>query len=487
MLYDARMMRWLVVSMLVAVVGCTKPNPRSCIDGSCSDPNFPFCDVSGQFGEGANTCLAVTCDANAFVACSGDTALVCNAVGNNYDPHACGVSCDATKGCIDCLVDNDCGAAAPHCDGDGSCVECLDSTQCADPSKPFCDDSLHACRGCSIDDECDSKVCDDTSGSCVDSSKVIYAAPDGILFDCGTLAVPCSFQGAVDQVDGTRTVIKLLPGTYAETVTARSKVFAVHGDGATLHPADTAAAGLTVTNGDATVTVVGMAFERGVGAGANAAITCNADSSPARGNVVLDRVSVTVPQNGVTLCKATVTRSSFKATTATPGVLLFSGTISRSRFEGGRVQMPTVGPSGFGDFAENCLFINTQVESGTDAAVRFSTLINSVVLCGQTGSPQPNRINLTDDIMVSTSAIETGVCDHHHVVAMPAPLPGGTNDNVTTEDPRFVNAAAGDYHLMPGSPAIDAADPTATSTTDYDGKPRPIGAGKDIGAFEFKP
>jgi hypothetical protein len=63
--------------------------------------------------------------------------------------------------------------------------------------------------------------------------------------------------------------------------------------------------------------------------------------------------------------------------------------------------------------------------------------------------------------------------------------PGATN--LLNMDPRFVNAAQGDFHLMAGSPAIDAADPTATLSTDYDGVSRPQGAGRDLGAFEYKP
>lgn len=51
-------------------------------------------------------------------------------------------------------------------------------------------------------------------------------------------------------------------------------------------------------------------------------------------------------------------------------------------------------------------------------------------------------------------------------------------------DPSFVSAAAGDYHLAAGSPAIDAGSPLYAASTDYDGHARPAGAGPDLGAFE---
>jgi parallel beta helix pectate lyase-like protein len=52
-------------------------------------------------------------------------------------------------------------------------------------------------------------------------------------------------------------------------------------------------------------------------------------------------------------------------------------------------------------------------------------------------------------------------------------------------DPLFVNQTAGDFHLRIGSPAIDAGSPILASAADYDNKPRPSGAGYDIGAFEY--
>ncbi len=62
----------------------------------------------------------------------------------------------------------------------------------------------------------------------------------------------------------------------------------------------------------------------------------------------------------------------------------------------------------------------------------------------------------------------------------------GGSSNVYGSDPRFVNPLAGDYHLLAGSPAIDAGADLGV-TTDLDGLPRPDpGTGvPDIGAYEF--
>jgi hypothetical protein len=51
-------------------------------------------------------------------------------------------------------------------------------------------------------------------------------------------------------------------------------------------------------------------------------------------------------------------------------------------------------------------------------------------------------------------------------------------------DPLFVNPAAGNYHLQAGSPARDAGLSLPGVPLDFDGIPRPQGAGFDIGAYE---
>jgi hypothetical protein len=57
-------------------------------------------------------------------------------------------------------------------------------------------------------------------------------------------------------------------------------------------------------------------------------------------------------------------------------------------------------------------------------------------------------------------------------------------NNLINTDPLFVNPAAHDFHLLGCSPVIDAGTAEAFAS-DFDGSPRPLGAGFDIGAYEY--
>jgi len=66
--------------------------------------------------------------------------------------------------------------------------------------------------------------------------------------------------------------------------------------------------------------------------------------------------------------------------------------------------------------------------------------------------------------------------------------PGNIQDhNLFGADPKFANPLAGDFHLTASSPAIDAGSSQDAPSSDFEGNPRPQGAGYDLGAYEFLP
>jgi hypothetical protein len=61
----------------------------------------------------------------------------------------------------------------------------------------------------------------------------------------------------------------------------------------------------------------------------------------------------------------------------------------------------------------------------------------------------------------------------------------GQDGHSTFADPLFLDPAGHDYHLSGSSPAVDLA-PSLGYLVDLDGKPTPVGAGADVGAFEHQ-
>lgn len=59
-------------------------------------------------------------------------------------------------------------------------------------------------------------------------------------------------------------------------------------------------------------------------------------------------------------------------------------------------------------------------------------------------------------------------------------------NNYIEGNPQFVNPANADFHLKKISPSIDKGSSFEAPDIDFDGNPRPSGAGYDIGAFEYK-
>jgi hypothetical protein len=102
MLNHHGVMRWVLVATFVASACNTVANPRSCIDGTCTSEEFPFCDIEGAYEGTPDLCVSVPCDPDTFEKCRGDIALTCNSTGTDFDLRECPLGCQDGVGCRVC-------------------------------------------------------------------------------------------------------------------------------------------------------------------------------------------------------------------------------------------------------------------------------------------------------------------------------------------------------------------------------------------------
>jgi hypothetical protein len=77
--------------------------------------------------------------------------------------------------------------------------------------------------------------------------------------------------------------------------------------------------------------------------------------------------------------------------------------------------------------------------------------------------------------------------DVRNLLLLGSSLPAEASDpsNMFVGSAAFVASGSDDYHLAPGSPAIDQGSTLAAVTTDRDGVARPQGQAYDVGAYEY--
>ena len=143
-------------------------------------------------------------------------------------------------------------------------------------------------------------------------------------------------------------------------------------------------------------------------------------------------------------------------------------TLYNCLLDGNRAES-TLGDEPSGGGAKDSALVNCTVVSNTSfwgGGVRGGTMINCVVY-GNTATNDPNW----------KDGSFTNCCT--------TPLPSGTSN--VTNDPRFVDSAAGDYRLAAGSPCIEAGENAfAIGLRDLDGNPRIVNAMVDMGAYEYQ-
>jgi hypothetical protein len=145
--------------------------------------------------------------------------------------------------------------------------------------------------------------------------------------------------------------------------------------------------------------------------------------------------------------------------------------------------------------ANNTIVANTAYDSSsgihTFGFAQTATFVNNIVVavanqtavvCDGLYSPVPPTFS-HNDAFSATGAAWGGICTSM----------AGANGNISS-DPQFVNGAAGDYHLQPSSPAIDAGDNSAQNLPkqDHDAKTRIVDGNNDcvstvdLGVYELQ-
>jgi len=137
----------------------------------------------------------------------------------------------------------------------------------------------------------------------------------------------------------------------------------------------------------------------------------------------------------------------------------------------------------------NCLVKDNKLFGrGTGGGAYASSLTNCTVVGNDTGAIGGVMVNC-----IAYDNLYANFADFGFIASTcTTPLPTTGTGNITNE-PAFVDAAAGNYRLRPGSPCIDAGDSSPPAGgTDLDGRTRPLDgngdglAAFDMGAYESK-
>jgi hypothetical protein len=128
----------------------------------------------------------------------------------------------------------------------------------------------------------------------------------------------------------------------------------------------------------------------------------------------------------------------------------------------------------------HCLLVGNQADNSGGAMFNYnsSPMITNCIL-GDNQSPNGRQLlNRKDSLpTVSYCDIRGGLTSPSVVNELDSSvIDGGGNINA---NPMFVDAVGGDYHLLGGSPAIDAGDPTS----DWSNEPWPNGFRVNMGAY----
>jgi predicted outer membrane repeat protein len=127
--------------------------------------------------------------------------------------------------------------------------------------------------------------------------------------------------------------------------------------------------------------------------------------------------------------------------------------------------------SNFANVAGNDVFADNVTFTGFDLVSW-----GSVNAFGEFGSSNGGHINVSNSLMQSASCQYAGIDQ-------------GCTGNIFNQNPLFIDASNGNFHLPMCSPGVNTGDVSNVTTTDFDNNPRPYNDGtgrQDMGAYEFQ-
>lgn len=468
---------WLVlVAALACGLGCKAPNEAFCCiteqDCAANGVNeIRPCDDGLACKQ--NACVAPTCSTEG---CSA-AAPVCDTV---------------TDECTGCTESAECSRfdGSDVCDiATGACVECLSNADCSIRT-PVCEGN--ACRVCEEDGECPSGACA-KDGSCVAENDVGYVDPTGTDSGNCSRESPClTLRYAVGKTSAARQHVVLATAIYTiapfnlDSSTTPAPEVTIHGGGATIMSQGSGGGepmlGIHIPT---TLKELTLEYDGGIGNAITSTAPC-----------VLRRLTVRSRHGLFAISLLDISDFRFESTGpsgGSAGIGLGSGanmTLSRGVLIGGERGIRSAASTTVK--VTNVLVANT-TETGIELASNYVNADLSFVTVVNTGTAATDAAGITCidrfSQRITSSIVWTPVmpgstvppigntCSVTSSIAGPIGVVGGEN-----VDPRFVNAAGGDFHIGDNSPAIDRVD--LGPDHDFEGDARPNGTRFDLGADE---